>query len=110
MKNMQTPGASLVVHDRKPYDHLRRFAVMGKTPKGDSGCYDVIKGGFAIKDDGEWHRYDCDLRKIRDKYNYPNVSSIRSIQFFSRTGTGEHIFHFNELSSTTVAGVKIDEQ
>ena len=101
---------SLMVHDQKPYDHIRRFAVMGKTPEGDSGCYNVINGGFAIKDDGEWHEYDCDLRKIRDKYNYPNASSIRIIQFFSRTGTGEHIFHFNELSSTTVAGVKIDEQ
>ncbi|MCD4767193.1 MAG: hypothetical protein K8R34_11845 [Methanosarcinales archaeon] len=51
---------------------------------------------------------------IFDKhYGYPeidDVSSIRIIQFFSRTGTDKHAFHFNELSSTTVAGVKIDEQ
>ena len=38
------------------------------------------------------------------------VHTQKHTQFFSRTGTGEHAFHFNELSSTTVAGVKIDEQ
>jgi hypothetical protein len=100
----------LMVHDQKPYDHIKRLVVIGKTPEGDSGCYDVIKGGFATKDDGQWHEYDCNLRKIRDKYNYPNASSIRIIQFFSLTGTGEYTFHFNKWSSTTVAGVKIDEQ
>ncbi len=95
---------------QKPYDHIRRFAAIGKTPKGDSGCHDVIKCGFVIKDDGEWHEYDCDLRKIRDEYNYPNAGSIRSIQFFSRTGTGEHTFHFNDLFSTAKAQMKIDDQ
>jgi hypothetical protein len=87
----------LMVHDQKPYEYIRRFVVIGKTPKGDSGCYDIIKGGFAIKDDGEWQEYDCDLRRIRDEYNYPNAGSIRGIQFFSRTGLGEHTFHFDEL-------------
>jgi hypothetical protein len=100
----------LMVHDQKPYDHIRRFAVIGKTPKGDSGCHDAIKCGFVIKDDGAWHEYDCDLRKIRDEYNYPNAGSIRSIQFFSRTGTGEHTFHFNDLFSTAKAQMKIDDQ
>ena len=51
---------------------------------------------------------------IFDKhYRYPETNdggSIRIIQFFSRTGTGEHTFHFNELLPTTVAGVKIDER
>lgn len=99
----------LMVHDQKPYDYIRRFVVIGKTPKGDSGCYDVIKDGFTIKDDGEWHEHDFDLRKIRDKDYYPNAGSIRIIQFFSRTGLGEHTFHLNELLSTTVAGAKIDK-
>ncbi|MCK4539009.1 MAG: hypothetical protein KAV42_09470, partial [Candidatus Krumholzibacteria bacterium] len=100
----------VMVHDQKPYDYIRRFVVIGKTPKGDSGSYVVIKDGFTIKDDGEWHEYDFDLRKIRDEDYYLNAGSIRIIQFFSRTGLGEHTFHFNELLSTTVAGATIEKQ
>ena len=51
---------------------------------------------------------------IFDKhYRYPEIDdagSIRIIQFYSRTGAGEHTFYFNELSSNIIDGVKIDEQ
>lgn len=45
----------LMVHDKKPDDHKNRFVVIGKTPEGDPGIYDVIKGCFTIKDDDQWH-------------------------------------------------------
>ena len=100
----------LMVHDQKPYDYIRRFVVIGKTPKGDSGCYDVIKGGFTIKDDGEWHEYDCDTKKNKRRRHLSECGQHPYYPVLFADRTGEHTFHFNELSSTTVAGVKIDEQ
>ncbi len=94
----------LCVHDREPREHIRRHVVIGKTPDGKPGIYDVIKDRFEIKDDGEWHEYDLDLRKIREKQDgtypyYPDAGSVSIIQFYSWTGSGEHIFHFNDLYS-----------
>lgn len=94
----------LCVHDKEPREHIRRHVVIGKTPDGNAGIYDVIKDRFEIKDDGEWHEYDLDLRKIREKQDgtypyYPDAGSVSIIQFYSWTGSGEHIFHFNDLLS-----------
>ncbi len=94
----------LCVHDKEPREHVRRPVVIGKTPEGESGIYDVIKDCFEIRDDGEWHEYDFDLRKIREKQDdkypcYPDAGSVSIIQFYSWTGSGEHIFHFNDLFS-----------
>lgn len=92
----------LMVHDKEPNDHKNRFVVIGKTPEGEPGIYDVIADSFTIENDSQWHEYDFDLRKIREKddeYPYfPNAGSVSIIQFYSWTGSGEHIFHFNDLS------------
>ncbi len=91
----------LMVHDREPAKHKNRFVVIGKTPEGDPGIYDVITYCFTIVDDGQWHEYDFDLRNIREKdeeYPYfPSAGSISGIQFYSWSGSGEHAFHFNDL-------------
>lgn len=91
----------MMVHDKEPNDHKNRFVVIGKTPEGDPGIYDVIADCFTIEDDNQWHEYDLDLRNIREKddeYPYfPGVGSVSIIQFYSWTETGEHIFHFNDL-------------
>lgn len=85
----------LMIYDKKPYDHLCRFVIIGKTQKGNSGFYDIGKDCFTIKDDSKWHEYNYDLRKIRDYYQ--NAGSIREIQFYTWIGTGKHAFHFNYL-------------
>ena len=90
-----------MVHDKKPDDHKNRFVVIGKTPEGDPGIYDVIADCFTIEDDDQWHEYDLDLRNIREKdekYPYfPGAGSVSIIEFYSWTGSGEHTFHFNDL-------------
>ena len=103
----------LCVRDKAPREHVRRFVVIGRTLEGDAGIYDTIKDCFDIKDDGQWHEYDFDLRKIREKQDdeypyYPDAGSISIIQFYSWTGTGEQTFYFNDLSSNTV-GPKIEK-
>ena len=103
----------LCVRDKAPREHLRRHVVIGRTLEGDAGIYDTIKGCFDIKDDGQWHEYDFDLRKIREKQDdnypyYPDADSISIIQFYSWTGTGDQAFYFNDLSSNTV-GPKIEK-
>ena len=94
----------LMVHDKRPDDHKKRFVVIGKTPQGDPGICDIIIDHFTIVDDGNWHEYEFDLRKIQEKYEdypyFPNAGSISIIQFYSRTGSGEHTFHFNDLLLT----------
>ncbi len=91
----------LMVHDKKPDYHKNRYVVIGKTPEGDPGIYDVIKNCFTIEDDNQWHEYDFDLRKIREKdkkYPYfPLAESISIIQFYSWIGSGKKSFHFNDL-------------
>ncbi len=90
----------LMVHDKEPDDHKNRFVVIGRTPKGNPGSYQVIKDCFTIRDDGEWHEYDFDLRKIRGDGGYsmfPNAGSIRIIEFYSWTGGGKHSFYFNDF-------------
>lgn len=93
----------LFVDDKAPREHVKRPVVIGRTHEEDAGIYDDIKRCFDVKDDGQWNEYDFDLKKIREKQDdeypyYPNAGSISIIQFYSWTGTGEHIFHFNELS------------
>ena len=105
----------LSVHDKAPREHVKRSVVIGRTLEGDAGIYDAIKGCFDIKDDGQWHEYDFDLRKIREKQDdeypcYPDAGSISIIQFYSLTGTGEHTFHFNDLFFTAKAQMEIDNQ
>ena len=90
----------LMVHDKKPHDHVKRFIVIGKTPKGNPGYYDIGKECFTIKDDYIWHKYDYDLRKIRERDSFPKAESIHEIQFYTCIGTGKHIFHFTHLSCT----------
>ena len=105
----------LSVHDKAPYEHVKRSVVIGRTLEGDAGIYNTVKDCFDIKDDGQWHEYDLDLRKIREKQDdeypcYPDAGSISTIQFYSLTGTGEHTFHFNDLFSTAEAQMEIDNQ
>ena len=94
----------LMVRDKEPREHIRRFVVIGETPAKDHGIYNcVVKDCFTIEDDGKWQEYNFDLRKIREKQDdkhpyYPDAGSVCIIQFYSWTGTGEHTFHFNELS------------
>jgi hypothetical protein len=71
----------LVVHDKKPSDHISRFIVIGKTPKGNGGFYDLARDCFTIKDDGQWHDYTYDLRKLKEDYH--NAETIRIVQFYS---------------------------
>jgi hypothetical protein len=77
----------LCVHDKAPREHIRRFVVIGRTLEGDAGIYNTIKDCVDIKDDGQWHEYDFDLRKIREKQDgtyphYPDAGSISIIQFY----------------------------
>ena len=87
----------LMVHDKKPYDHKRRFVVVGKTPKGNCGSCDVMDDFFTITDDGQWHEYSCDLRKLQD--NYPDAETIRIAQFYSNKNCDvtTHTFNFSKL-------------
>jgi hypothetical protein len=104
----------LCVRDKVPREHVWRPVVMGKTPEGDPGIYDVIKDCFEIKDDSQWHEYDFDLRKIREKQDdeypsYPDAGSVFIIQFYSWSGSGEQTFHFNDLSLKDKVPFKVDE-
>lgn len=105
----------LMVNDKKPNEHISRFIVIGKTLKGYPGkIYDVIKDCFDIEDDGKWHEYDYDLRRIREE-GYPNADRIHIIQFYSWTGSGTHTFHFNCLSlnkepSKPISGVRLIDE
>jgi len=87
----------LMVHDKKPYEHIRRFVVVGKTPRGNSGFYNVIKGFINIHDDEKWHEYTYDLRKLQE--GYPNAETIRIVQFYSyrNCGNTSHAFHLSKL-------------
>jgi hypothetical protein len=76
----------LMVRDKKPREHIRRFVMIGKTPQGDPGIYDVISKSIEFEDDGQWHEYDLDLRGIREKQDdkhpyYPDAGSVCIIQF-----------------------------
>lgn len=95
----------LMVRDKEPREHIKRFVIIGKTPQGDTGTYDVISKPIEFEDDGQWHEYDLDLREIREKQNdkhtyYPDAGSVCIIQFYSSTGSGGHSFHFNDLLLT----------
>ena len=88
----------LMVHDKKPSDHISRFIVVGKTPKGNRGFYDLAKDCFTIKDDGQWHDYTYDLRKLKEDYH--NAETIRIVQFNSYRdcdGTSRQ-FNFSRLT------------
>jgi len=87
----------LMVHDKKPYDHKRRFVVIGKTPIGNSGFYDIGKGCINIHCDGEWYEHTYDLRKLQE--DYPNAETIRIVQFYSYRDCGNtsHAFHLSKL-------------
>jgi hypothetical protein len=94
----------LCVSAKKPREHIRRHIVIGKTLEGDPRLCHLIKDCFEIKDDGQWHEYNFDLRKIREIQDneypyYPDASSVCMIQFYSWTGSGKHTLYFNDLSS-----------
>lgn len=93
----------LLVHERKR-GWYRRFVVIGKTPQGDCLPY-LMSNYFTIKDDNKWHDYVYDLRKIRE--DYPDAGSIRIIQFHTRTGSGTHAFHFNNLITDNIGRTTI---
>lgn len=89
----------LMVHEKKPYDFMRRFFIVGKTPSGSHGSgggVPVGKDCFTIEDDGEWHDYTYDLRKLRD--DYP-AQTVRIVQFHSSKSCNgiQHAFHFSSL-------------
>jgi len=87
----------LMVHDKEPYEHIRRFVVVGKTPRGNSGFYNVMKGFINIHDDEKWHEYTYDFRKLQE--DYPNAETIRIVQFYSyrNCGNTSHAFHLSKL-------------
>ncbi len=87
----------LMAHDKEPSDHRSRFVAVGKTPKGNPGFYDVAKDCFTIEDDGQWHDYIYDLRKLKE--DYPDTGTIRIVQFYSdRNCNGSlHAFNFSRL-------------
>ena len=86
----------LRVHDREQ-KYMRRFVVIGKTPKGNHGNVPVVPDYFTIEDDNEWHDYIYNLFKlIKD---YPDVETVREVQFYSgRICNGIlHAFHISRL-------------
>jgi hypothetical protein len=88
----------LTVHDKKPYDHVQRLVAVGMTPKANPGPYNFLNDCFEIKDDGQWHDYTCDLRKLKE--DYPDAQSIRTVQFYSYRDCDENSqeFHFSSIT------------
>jgi hypothetical protein len=87
----------LMLHDRKPA-YMRRFVMVGKTPKGTHpGYFDDSKDCFIIKDDEQWHDYTYDLRKLKE--DYPNAETIKIAQFYSSRycNGASHAFHISKL-------------
>jgi hypothetical protein len=86
----------LLVYDKKPKDHIRRFVVIGKTHSANS-IYGLAKDYFKIEDDNEWSDYSYDLHKLRE--DYPDAETVRIVQFYSgKLCKGiPHSFHFSSM-------------
>lgn len=87
----------IMVHDKEPHNHKRRFVTVAKTPKGNQGYYNISNDFITIQDDGQWHDYTYDLRRLRE--DYQNAETIRIVQFYSYKNYGgtSHAFHISSL-------------